>query len=259
MNTQAYAVVTGASRGLGKALAIELARRRINTILISSSEKVIDFCQSLADDYPIDAHYFITDLTNRDAIIATAQKINERFNVFMLINNSGVGGSKRFEEVETAYLEKIIHLNIIGTTLLTKLLINNLLRQKKSYILNVASMAALTPTAYKTIYPASKSFVYSFSLGLHEEYKKRGMHVSVVCPGAMATSPEICARIEKQGFFGKLTLVPIEKIARKCIRGLLHQRREIIVTPFSWLFSKIIPNCIKVPILSKIVRKETAG
>lgn len=256
MNTQQYAVVTGASRGLGKALAIELAKRHINTLLISSSEHIRDLNQLLIDQYHVDSHYFITDLTNRQAIIETANHINEHYSVYMLINNSGLGGSQKFEEADLAYIEKIIQLNICGTTILTKSLIHNLLRQPQSYLLNVASMAAIAPTAYKTVYPASKAYLYSLSMGLHAEYKKRGLHVSVVCPGAMATSPEICARIERQGFWGKLTLKSPERIARKCISGLLRGRREIVVTPFSWLFAKIVPNRIKVPILSKIVRKE---
>lgn len=256
MNKLQYVVITGASRGLGKAFAIELAKRGFNTILISSNEKVIELNQSLIEQYHIDSHYFVTDLTKKEDILATAKAINEQYDTFMLINNAGLGGSRAFDEVDIPYLEKILQLNIYATTILTKTLLENLLHQGNSYILNVASMAALTPTAYKTVYPASKSFIYSFSLGLHEEYKKRGLHVSVVCPGAMATSPEICARIEKQGFLGKLTLVSPEKIAKKCIRKMLRGRREIIVTPVSWFISKLVPNKIKSSILSQIVARE---
>ena len=185
-----------------------------------------------------------------------AEAINCQFDVFMLVNNAGVGGTKRFEDADVAYLENIINLNVRCTALLTHELLPNLKRQPKSYILNVGSMAAHTPTAYKTVYPASKSFVLSFSLGLREELKKTSVSVSVASPGAMATNPEVTQRILNQGFFGKFTLKSTEAIARKCVRQTLRGKRHIVINPVSLFFSSFIPNAIKTPLLSKIVKRE---
>lgn len=257
MGEKRYAVVTGASRGLGKAFAIELARRGIPLILLSSSNQIFAQCQEIDNQYHIDCHGFKVDLTDRESLISVAKNLNQNFEIFFLVNNAGLGGSEKFTTVSVERYETILKLNVMATAMFTKLLIDNLLRQPKSYILNVASMAAFTPIGYKMAYPASKSFVYSFSLGLREEFRHSNLSVSVVCPGAMATSPEITARIQRQGRFGKLTLVSPEKVAHNSIRQTLHGRKEVRVNPLSRFFTKITPNCILVPLLSRIVRRET--
>ena len=174
----------------------------------------------------------------------------------MLVNNAGLGGSRAFEQTDEAYIQKILHLNVFAPSLLIRQLLPNLLHQPHSYILNVSSMAALTPMGYKMVYPASKAFVNAFSFGLRSEFKNRGLSVSVVCPGAMATSEGIRKRIEKQGFFGKLTLVSPEKVARKCITQTFKGKREILVNPISYIFSKLVPARIRTSILTKVVRRE---
>lgn len=252
-----YAVVTGASRGLGRAFAFELAKCGINTLLVSSNCQISALCEELRNTYHVDSQYVIADLTKRESVISAVDEINAKYNVFFLINNAGVGGSQRFDKVDVSYLEKIIQLNVTATTLFCKLLLDNLLQQNKSFILNVASMAALTPIGYKMVYPASKAFVHNFSHAIRAEFRKTGLSVSVVCPGAMATSQSICQRIEKQGVFGKLTLISPEKVAHRCVRQALRGKREIVVNPAAFVFSKITPSDIRTRILTHIVKKET--
>ena len=255
-DSKVYAVVTGGSRGLGKAFAIELSKRGISTVLVSSNESVASLCEELKKKYCVDAQFVVADLTQRNDILRAAEEINRRFSIFMLINNAGIGGSQAFDKVDVAYLEKIIGLNVLAPSLLTKQLLPNLLMQPQSYILNVSSMAAYTPIGYKMVYPASKSFVRSFSLSLRAEYAGRGLSVSVVSPGAMATSQTIRERIEKQGFLGKLTLVSPDVVAAKCIRQTLRGKREIYVNPISCFFSQWIPQCFRTVVLTHIVKKE---
>lgn len=255
-DSRRYALVTGASRGLGKSIALELARRDIPTILVGTNESVRAVCDEIVTTYHIPSECYITDLTKRENVLKMAEAINCQFEVFMLVNNAGVGGTKRFEDADIAYLENIINLNVRCTALLTHELLPNLRHQPKSYILNVGSMAAFTPTGFKTVYPASKSFVLAFSLGLREELKKTSVSVSVASPGAMATNPEVTQRILNQGFLGKFTLKSTEAIAQKCVRQTLRGKRKIVINPLSQFFSSIIPNCIKTPILSRIVSRE---
>lgn len=251
-----YAVVTGASRGLGRAFAEELAQRRIPTILISSSPTIANICEQLKQTYQGACEYVIADLTCKEEILAAAEIINAKYEVFLLVNNAGIGGSQALEQTDIEYIDRIIQLNVTASSLLTRALIPNLLRQGKSFVLNVSSMAAHTPVGYKMVYPASKAFINTFSFGLRAEFKGRGLSVSVVSPGAMATSEGIRKRIERQGFFGRLTLVSPEKVARKSITKTFHGRREIVVNPISYIFSKLVPNCIKTPLLTRIVRRE---
>ena len=251
-----YALVTGASRGLGKDIALELARRDIPTILVGTNERVRSVCDEIVTTYHVPSECYITDLTKRENVLKMADAINCQFEVFMLVNNAGVGGTKRFEDADVAYLENIIDLNVRCTALLTHELLPNLKRQQKSCILNVGSMAAFTPTGFKTVYPASKSFVLAFSLGLREELKGTSVSVSVASPGAMATNPEVTQRILNQGFFGKFTLKSTEAIAQKCVRQAFRGKRKIVINPLSQFMSAIVPERWRTRMLSKIVRRE---
>lgn len=249
-------MVTGASRGLGKDIALELARRGIPTILVGTNERVRAVCDEIVTTWHVRSECYITDLTKRENVLKMAEAINCQFEVFMLINNAGVGGTHGFEDASVEYIENIIDLNVRCTALLTHQMLPNLKRQPKSYILNVGSMAAHTPTGFKTVYPASKSFVLFFSLGLREELKGTPVSVSVASPGAMATNAEVTERILKQGFLGKFTLKSTEAIARKCVRQTLRRKRLIVINPISNWLSSLVPNVLKTPILSRIVRRE---
>ncbi|MBQ3740241.1 MAG: SDR family NAD(P)-dependent oxidoreductase [Bacteroidales bacterium] len=255
-NSRRYALVTGASRGLGKDIALELARRGIPTILVGTNERVRAVCDEIVTTWHVRSECYITDLTKRENVLKMAEAINCQFEVFMLINNAGVGGTHGFEDASVEYIENIIDLNVRCTALLTHQMLPNLKRQPKSYILNVGSMAAHTPTGFKTVYPASKSFVLFFSLGLREELKGTPVSVSVASPGAMATNAEVTERILKQGFLGKFTLKSTEAIARKCVRQTLRRKRLIVINPISYWLSSLVPNVLKTPILSRIVRRE---
>jgi len=184
-----YAVITGASQGLGKEFALSLAKRNHNVVLIS-------------------------------------------------------------------YLHIIIQVNIKAITILTHQLLPNLKKQSQSYILNVSSIAAFSPVGYKTVYPASKAFIHSFSLGLSEELKNSNVSVSVINPGAMKTNPEITARIEKQGFLGRLTLLKPKKVAEYSIKKMFKGNTFILINPISWFISILLPNWIKVPMMTKIIKRE---
>lgn len=255
-SSERYALVTGASRGLGKAIAIELAKQGYPTILVSRSDKVHEVCEEITSKYGIPSVGFSADLTDSHAIADLAEQVNATYQVFMLVNNAGIGGTRRFVEASTQYLENILNLNTKGTVLLTHALLPNLLRQPQAYILNIGSMAAHTPTGFKTVYPASKAFIHHFSLGLREELKDTSVSVSVCSPGAMATNDEVTARIERQGFFGRFTLKSVESIAQKCIRQTLRGKRHIVINPISYALSAIVPNVIKTPILTRIVKRE---
>ena len=254
---ETYAVITGASKGLGRALAEEVSRRRMNSLLVSLPGDGLEVvCSELRETYGTDSRAFETDLSVTENVIELARRINTEFEVFMLINNAGIGGSKRFSDADVEYVNRIVQLNAVCTALLTHQLLPNLLRQMEAYILNVASIAAVNPTGFKTVYPASKAFVYSFSLGLYEELRGSGVHVSVVCPGAMPTNEEIIKRIEDQGFFAKLIFTDTEKTAKRCIKGLLSQKRLIRVNIGIWVLSKLLPTGMRVRLITRTVRRE---
>jgi len=252
-----YAVITGASQGLGKAFALTLAEAKVHLILVSlPGQNLSQLAYEIRNLYQVNVEYYETDFGQDSNIRNLAEHINSNYAVSILINNAGTGGTRKFEDVSTEYLSNIIQVNVKATSLLTHLLLPNLKSQKQSYILNVSSIAAFSPVGFKTVYPASKTFVHSFSLGLSEELKDSNVSVSVINPGAMKTNAEITARIEKQGFFGRLTLLEPTKVARYGLRKMFEGRTVILVNPLSWMLSILLPTSLKVRLMTRIVKRE---
>lgn len=253
----AYAVVTGASQGLGKSFSISLAKRKVNLVLISLPEQgLASFANQLMITYGIHCLWFETNLADSIQLQNLIEAIQNGPRVFILINNAGLGGSLEFEKATPNYLEQLIGVNIRAITLLTHALLPKLKKETKAYILNVSSLAAFSPIGYKTIYPATKAFVHSFSRGLYQELKNSSVFVSVVNPGAMATNLEISNRIRKQGIWGRMTLLNPDDVAEKCIRNLPKRDTVIVVNPFSWVMLVLLPIWIRLPLLTSAVKRE---
>ncbi|MFZ6001788.1 MAG: SDR family NAD(P)-dependent oxidoreductase [Bacteroidota bacterium] len=254
-----FAVITGASSGLGRAFAFELAKRKTNLVLIALPGEGLDMLAKELKCTGVRAEYFETDLTRHENILAVSEWVNTNFEVFMLINNAGMGGTRRFLDADMDYLNNIIQLNVMSTSLLTRALLPNLLGQDQSYILNVSSMAAFSPMGYKTVYPASKAFVHHFTRGLYQELKDTRVFVSVVNPGPMKTNKDVTDRINRQGWMGKLGLLTPEEVAEISVRQLFKKDTVIMLNlsnGFNWLLMKVIPIWLRLPLLTKAIERE---
>ena len=256
-SVEQFAVITGASQGLGRAFALEYARRKINVVLVSlPNQNLRDFSDEISGKFGIQSSYFETDLAISENVLELAEWINKNFEVYILINNVGIGGTKKFQDSQVEYILSILQVNVVATALLTHQLLPNMMNQKQSYILNVSSMAAFSPIGFKTVYPASKTFIHCFSRSLYAELKDTNVFVSVVNPGAMRTNMDTKERIRKQGFFGRITLLNPEKVASYCIRQLFNRDTVIMVNGFSWAILKILPVWITLPLMTRAVKKE---
>ena len=258
--SEIFTVITGASKGLGKSLAIERAREGKNLILVSlPDESVSNMAIELSKKYNIQAIGYETDLTIEKNIYSLAGWINSNYRIDMLINNAGIGGTNNFGDAKVGYIDTIIQLNMRALVLLTHQLLPLLKSQKRSYILNIASMAAFGPMPYKTIYPASKAFVSSFSRGLNAELKGTNVSVSVAHPGGMATNPEIIERLNKYNRLVKSTFISPEKIAKICIKQTLANKPVIVpglANKISRLFFSFLPEDLRLNIFRKNLKKE---
>ncbi len=255
-----YALITGASKGLGKALAFELAGRKINVLLISLPGEGLSYlCEQIKDEFGVKSDYLEADLTKKEDISRITGWVSANYKVDILINNAGVGGTMVFDKSGIDYLENIINLNIRALVLLTRQLLPGLRTHHNAYVLNVSSMLSFSPIGYKTIYPASKSFIYYFSRGLNEELKGSGISVSVLHPGPMRTNVDVRKRIRRQGFFGKMGLCSVEEVAATAVRRMF-KRKPVIVPGFgnyiNWFLLKALPDSIKTSVLSNKVRRE---
>ena len=159
-----FAIVTGASQGLGKSFAIELARQGRNVILVSKKDEYLsELSEEITKQFGVRSEFYEVDLTDFNELNAFTTWVNAHFSIDLLINNAGTGGTVSFENCSSHYLNGLIQLNVRVIPLLTHKLLPNLKQNSRcSYILNVSSMAAFCPMAYKSIYPATKKFIQHF-------------------------------------------------------------------------------------------------
>jgi len=250
------ALITGASKGIGRAFAIECARRGFNLALVSLPDSgLIAIKRYINKHYPVEVKSYEIDLSTSKA----PQKIynwtkEEHIKIQILINNAGLGHLGSFTDYSYEFYESIIRLNIESVVLLTKLFIPELKQQPKGYILNLGSLASFYPIPYKIVYAGSKSFVYSFSRALKSEMKKTPVKVSVLCPGPIVTSPEVIARIKQGGFWGRISSMRAQKMAKISLTALFREKAVIIpgtVNKCLSFFNSITPGSFKQKLLSR--------
>ena len=178
-------LITGASSGIGLAMAKDFASRGANLILTARSEdKLMQLAEDLSDKN-IKTHVFIEDIS----LPNSAQKLFNQVNaaeleVDVLVNNAGYGRWGNFDECPMEDYENMVHLNVTSLTELSYLFVDQMVKRGSGGIINVASTAAFFPIPYSAVYAATKAYVLSLSEALNFEYSKKGVHVMAVCPGA---------------------------------------------------------------------------
>ena len=256
-----YTLITGASRGLGFALARECAQRNHNLILVSlPNENIQEIASDLSIKYKIKTYAKEIDLSNsQQRSLFIEWVLKSHFKINLLINNAGIGGTNQFSETSIDFFNTLINLNMTALIHLTLKILPELKKNKKANILNIASIAALNPIPYKTVYAASKSFISTFSQGLNTELRDTSVSISVAYPGGMETSPEISKRMKTYKGLLKHSFLSVELIAKECIDKTLKGNKNIYpgsITKISALILNIIPTNIKLNIFRKRLKKE---
>ena len=224
-----YALVTGASRGIGRALALELARRGYDLLLVARSEdQLTALAREIGDQRQ--AKVLATDLAAPGAAATVAAwATRETDQLAILVNNAGYGLWGRFEQLSLPEQQNMLQLNMLLPVALTHALLPALHQVPRAYVLNVASTAAYQAVPSLTLYAASKAFLLSFSRGLRYELKASSVSVSCLSPGATTTSFADRAGMgaELQATANKVSMTA-EDVAQAAVAGLLAGEAEII-------------------------------
>ncbi|HLO91070.1 MAG TPA: SDR family oxidoreductase [Lentimicrobium sp.] len=189
-NTRTYALITGASGGIGFELSKVMASNNHNLILVARSvEKLDALRKELTDVFNVDVICFSADLAKEDERIKLIGTIREQqLHINVLVNNAGFGDAGYFAEADWEKNERMIQLNITALTHLTREFLPDLINSGRGRILNVASVAGYMPGPLMAVYYASKSFVVSFSYALHHELKNTSVTVTTLSPGPVETN-----------------------------------------------------------------------
>jgi len=230
LSDQTWALITGASQGLGRALADVCAGLGMDLALVAlPNSGLAQAAQEIAGQYGVQTAYLETDLTAQGSPEALAQwALDNRMPVSMLINNAGVGYNSKFEHSTLRENESCILLNNLALVKITRLLLPELRRHNRAYVLNVASLAAFFPMPFMPVYAPSKAFILNFSLALREEMRHTPVRVSVLCPNGIRTNPECTGKIESLGLMARLTCMDPEQVASYAIQGMLADKAVIV-------------------------------
>lgn len=261
MSEPTYTLITGASSGIGKAIAWYCGSLGMNLILVSlPGEGLEEVARLIGEKYKVKTSFLETDLSTLDAPeeVFNWTKL-KGLDVNILVNNAGVAGASVFEEADLKYIDDRILLNIRALVMLSRLFLPVLKTHEKSFILNVGSLSAFFSIPYKSMYSSSKAFVLNFSKSIRCELKGTGVSVSVLCPNGVRTNSTTNVRIDSHGKAGSFTALSAEKVARIGIDGMLKQKFLIIpgaVNHLILILRKIIPEALEQKLLTREFMKE---
>ena len=217
--------ITGASGGLGRALANECGKRGYNLFLTDINASGLKSIQTgLERQFSVNVATAVCDLTSDESVDMLLQKIDSlgiRFD--MLLNVAGVDFEGGFLERDRRDIIRIISLNNEATLRITHAILSRRREGNPFYLLFTSSLASMYPMPLKATYAASKRFLLDIAVALREELKDKGVSVLALCPGGLATTREAMSGIAAQGFWGGATTNPLELLSTATISRLLNR------------------------------------
>ena len=182
------ALITGAGKGIGKAIAIALAKEGVNVILVSRTQTDIDQLADEASNLGVKSLALAADVSDINSINSAVEKALEKFKTIdILINSAGIASFGKFMELEPVAWEKIIQVNLMGTYYTTRAVIPNMIERQTGDIINISSTAGLNGNALTSAYSASKFAVLGLTDSLMQEMRKHNIRVSALTPSTVAT------------------------------------------------------------------------
>ena len=248
------ALITGASSGIGKQMAIYLSKQGIDLVLVSKDQEKL---QQVKNEITTNAKVEIVpmDLSIGENCIELYKKVKD---IDILINNAGFGTTGNFTETDLITELNMVNLNVCAVHTLTKLYLTDMNKKNSGYILNVASIAAFMPGPEMATYYSTKSYVFRLTESIYEELNKMGSEVSIscLCPGPIKTD-----FLERANVKFKVKLMTSKYVAEYAIDNMFKGKR-IIVPGFSnkciRFLSKLVPDKLLAKIIYNMQEKRKA-
>ena len=260
------ALITGASAGIGREIARQLAPLAGTLVLVARRMDRLETLRKelLAINPELRVVCRGVDLSKREEVAGLCDYLrDESLDLDFLINNAGFGDSGPFETSEWEKIERMLEVNVVALTYLCHRLIPLLRRHRPGAILNVSSVASLLPLPNLGVYAASKAYVSSFSEALRAELRGTGISVTHLCPGPVDTEFQTVAGREGQPerkHAPDWVKVTVEEVARVALRAVSRDRARVV--PGFWmmmapLFFAVIPLFVLRIFFEAVSRPET--
>ncbi len=229
--TERWALVTGASSGIGAEFARALAANGMNLVLTARREdRLAELANELEQRHVVQAVVLPADLEQTGSVGTLLDEIDKRdITLELLINNAGFGSVGDLDSTDVDQVLAMISLNISALTELTYRVLPDMLNRGHGAIINVSSIAAMQPVAYMPVYAASKAFVLHFSEAIWAEARDRGVTVMALCPGTTETEFFDVAGVP--GWLKKQHAQTARQVVKEGLRAL-EKRRSYVVTGF---------------------------
>lgn len=251
-----YTLITGASKGIGKAIAEEAAGRGMNLLLVARSENLLQELAARLSAKNIRVKFFAADLLQAD----TPEKIFDFANqnglqINMLVNNAGIGQLGSFDEQPLQKHLDIMHLNMDACVRMAHIFLSRTDASQRRYIINVVSTGAFQPVPKMNIYAATKAFMLFFSRALREEVKKKNVYVTALCPGPTESEFHIPAQLDKIAEKNARFMMKPDRVARLGLDAVMKNKAVAIpgfINKFTTWLVKHMPHNIVTPAAGKI-------
>lgn len=229
------AIITGAASGIGRAIALQMARNQCNLFLIDIDRQGLDQIREATLSFDIEAHACCIDLADSEAISQAVRQATREFQTIdILINNAGICYYGKSTNMRADQWQRMLAINLAAPMQLVHECLPFLLTQDRSHVVNIASMYGLFVTSKSTTYHATKFGLVGFSEALRAEYKRFGLGVSAVCPGyvktKLMTSMENSDARAAKGPPRWMQCSP-EAVARRTIKAIRRNQRMTVITP----------------------------
>jgi hypothetical protein len=258
-----YALITGASHGIGSGLAEQCAARGFNVLLVALPDENLEArLQQLQQRYPYQSFDALgIDLSQPDSAQQIFEWCHEKeYSIQVLINNVGMGNAGPFLSRSAEFYFSQMQLNMTILVMLTHFFLPALQKEEKAYILNVSSLAAFYDIPYKSVYAASKRFVYSFSRSLRKELESTSVSVTALCPAAVMTNADVIQRGKELGRAARWTQQSIEMVAEYALKYTLKGKAVAVPGLLPKIYrrlSKLVPYPLQMRLLANAFIKQS--
>jgi len=251
------AVITGASSGIGQALAAVFARHGHAVLVVARrEERLLALCRQLTDEYGAAVHCLALDITAPEATQALFREATQVFgNVHALVNNAGMSPYQQFRDLSYAHLCQVLALNIRSVTELCYLFMPHMLQHgEPSHVVNVSSVAGYAPLPRFSAYTGSKHYLRAFTNLLNYEYRGTNIKVSALYPGGTLTEFPVLAGQRIKKFALKSMMTP-EQVAEIAYPAILKGKRVIVpgtINQLAVLAGKLLPFPLAIRLMKLI-------
>ena len=226
-------VITGASSGIGKAVAIDCAKAGANVVLVARSKEKLDQVSSEIQKYNVKSLCVPIDVSRKKEVAEAMSKILGTFEkIDVLINNAGIGVYGNFVEKDIRDMEQVVATNLFGTIYMTKAILPLMLKQGYGHIVNVGSVVSKMGISYLSDYCASKFAVAGLSESLYQELKPLGIDVSVVYPGYVKTNFHNHPSFKGMDSSSPVKGIEPEDVSKIILKALKQKKFEYFVPRF---------------------------